>query len=88
MVTFDPEKFVKLQVEEFMKNNLENYLILRLSKTYSRNLEEHSIFAEIFLRLKKKKKVMKVVFCFKWLSFFIILFSLNNQYISIHHTNN
>lgn len=47
----------KLQVEEFMKNNLKNYLILRLSKTYSRNLKEHGMFAEIFLRLKKREKV-------------------------------
>lgn len=47
----------KLQVEEFMKNNLENYLILRLSKTYSKNLKEHGMFAEIFLRLKRKEKV-------------------------------
>lgn len=47
----------KFQVEEFMKNNLENYLILRLSKTYSRNLEENSIFAEIFFRLKKREKI-------------------------------
>lgn len=47
----------KLQVEEFMKNNLENYLILRLSKTYSRNLKEHGMFAEIFFRLKERKKI-------------------------------
>ncbi len=47
----------KLQVEEFMKNNLENYLILRLSKTYSRNLKEGGMFAEIFLRLKERKKI-------------------------------
>ena len=40
-----------------MKNNLKNYLILRLSKTYSRNLEENSIFAEIFFRLKRREKI-------------------------------
>lgn len=47
----------KLQVEEFMKNNLKNYLILRLSKTYSRELEDGGIFAEIFLKLKNKEKI-------------------------------
>jgi dTDP-4-dehydrorhamnose reductase len=47
----------KLQVEEFMKNNLEDYLILRLSKTYSKNLKEHGMFAEIFSRLKRDEKV-------------------------------
>jgi len=47
----------KLQVEEFMNNNLESYLILRLSKIYSKNLKEPGVFAEIFSRLKDRKKV-------------------------------
>lgn len=47
----------KLQVEKFMRNSLCNYLILRLSKTYSRNLEDGSIFTEIFSRLKNGEKV-------------------------------
>ncbi len=47
----------KLQVEEFMKKNLQNYLILRLSKTYSRNLNEKSIFSEIYLSLSKNIKI-------------------------------
>jgi len=36
---------------------LENYLILRLSKTYSRNLKEPGIFAEIFLKLKQGERI-------------------------------
>ncbi len=47
----------KLQVEEFMKKNVENYLILRLSKIYSRDLNEPGMFTEMFLRLKKKEKI-------------------------------
>lgn len=47
----------KLQVEEFMKKNMENYLILRLSKIYSRDLNESGMFTEMFLRLKKKEKI-------------------------------
>lgn len=47
----------KLQVEEFMKKNVENYLILRLSKIYSRSLKEPGMFTEMFLRLKKKEKI-------------------------------
>jgi len=47
----------KLQVEEFLKNNLKNYLILRLSKIYSRNLQDNSMFAEILLKLQKKEKI-------------------------------
>lgn len=47
----------KLQVEEFIKNNLKDYLILRLSKTYSLDSKEPGMFAEIFLRLKQGKKI-------------------------------
>ncbi len=47
----------KLEVEEFIKNNLEDYLILRLSKTFDRNLREGGMFAEIFLNLKKGIRV-------------------------------
>ena len=48
---------LKLQIEGFMKKNIKDSLILRLSKTYSRNLEEGGMFAEIFLNLKDGKKV-------------------------------
>ena len=47
----------KLQVEEFLKGNLKNYLVLRLSKTYSRNPANGGMFAEIFNKLKDKQKV-------------------------------
>jgi dTDP-4-dehydrorhamnose reductase len=47
----------KLRVEEFLKNNLGSYLILRISKTYSRDVQENSMFAEIFLKLKNKEKI-------------------------------
>jgi dTDP-4-dehydrorhamnose reductase len=48
----------KLQVEEFIKNNLNNGLVLRLSKIYTTNLSDGGIFAEIFQKLKSGKKVL------------------------------
>ncbi|MEW6087946.1 MAG: SDR family oxidoreductase [bacterium] len=47
----------KVQVEEFMRKNLKDYLILRLSKVYSRNLNDGGMFAEIFEKLRDGKKV-------------------------------
>ena len=48
----------KLMVEEFMVNNLKDYLVLRLSKTYSRNPADGGMFAEIFKKLEEDKKVI------------------------------
>jgi len=47
----------KVQVEEFMKDNLMDYLILRLSKTYSRDLGSGGLFSEIYFKLKRNEKV-------------------------------
>jgi len=43
----------KLCVEEFMKEQLDDYLILRLSKIYSRDPDVASMFSEILNRLKR-----------------------------------
>lgn len=47
----------KLIVEEFTRVHLKDYLILRLSKTYSRNLDDPGMFREIFVKLKKSEKL-------------------------------
>jgi dTDP-4-dehydrorhamnose reductase len=47
----------KLEVEEFIRNNLKDWLVLRLSKTYSRNPGEESLYADIFLKLKRGEKI-------------------------------
>lgn len=51
----------KFKVEKFLRENSEDYLILRLSKTYSKNLENGGMFADIFLRLKEGK-IIKIAY--------------------------
>jgi dTDP-4-dehydrorhamnose reductase len=43
----------KLQVEKYLMNNLDNYLILRLSKTYSTNIADGGMFADILGAFRK-----------------------------------
>lgn len=47
----------KLQAEQFMQQHSEDYLILRLSKIYSRNLADRGIFREIFYKLKNAERI-------------------------------
>jgi dTDP-4-dehydrorhamnose reductase len=48
----------KATVEEFIKNNLDQYFVFRLGRTYSVSLNERSLFAEIYKLLAFSKKVM------------------------------
>ena len=48
---------MKREVEKYMEKNLDEYLVFRLSKTYSRNLEDGGIFAETVCALQYGKKV-------------------------------
>ena len=46
----------KLKVENFIRNNVDNYSILRVAKTYSNNFLENSFFSFFYSELVKKKK--------------------------------
>ena len=43
----------KLRVEEFLRNNLDDYLIFRLSKTYSTNIADGGMLADIINAFRK-----------------------------------
>jgi dTDP-4-dehydrorhamnose reductase len=56
----DPQNYYgnfKLLVEQFIGNNIQRYLILRLSKTYSTNPADGGMYAEIYKKLACGKKV-------------------------------
>ncbi len=48
---------LKRETEQFIEGNIRDYLILRLSQTYSRNLEEKSIYSDVYSNLKDKRPV-------------------------------
>ena len=43
----------KLQVEEYLRNNLDDYLVFRLSKTYSTNIADGGMFADMVGAFRK-----------------------------------
>lgn len=48
---------MKTEVENYIKHNLTEYLILRLSKTYSKNKEDGGIYNEIVNKLQKNETI-------------------------------
>ena len=46
---------VKKKIEILIKNNFQNYLILRLCKIYSKKIKQDSIYSQAYLDLRKKK---------------------------------
>lgn len=51
----------KAEIEDFITENFTDYYIFRLSKTYSVNLEERSVFSEIYSALANHEKVFAAV---------------------------
>jgi dTDP-4-dehydrorhamnose reductase len=47
----------KLEAETFIQNNCNQYLILRLSKVFSRRSQDRSMYTEVLLSLKNKRAV-------------------------------
>lgn len=47
----------KKKIENFIKKNFKNFLILRLCKIYSKNIRDQSIYSEAYYDLKKNKKL-------------------------------
>lgn len=51
----------KAEVEDFIAANFSDFYIFRLSKTYSVNLDERSLFSEIYSSLANNRKVFAAV---------------------------